>query len=83
MAKRLPKPPKTVGYRLDWDARKAADMDAAAAYVGLSVASFARLALELLVTRRRVTLDEVRAEAARLTAEAAQVAPRGREKGSG
>jgi hypothetical protein len=81
MAKRLPKPTKTVGYRLDWDKHKAADMDAAAAYVGLSVASFTRLALELLITRRRVTLDEVRAEAARLTAEAAQVTAKGPEKG--
>ncbi len=71
MAKRLPKPPKTIGYRLDWDSRKAAEMDAAAAQVGLSVASFARLALEMLIARRRVTLDEVKAEAARLTAEAA------------
>ena len=42
-------------------------MDAAAAYVGLSVASFARLALELLIDKKSVTLEDVRKEADRLT----------------
>lgn len=71
MAKRLAKPDESTRYRLDWDNDKVQAMDVAAGFVGLSVASFARLALELLIERKSVTLDEVRAEAQRLTSGAA------------
>jgi len=75
MAKRLAKPASSAGVRLDWNTAKVRDMDAAAAYVGLSVASFARLALELLIEKKAVTLEEVRKEADRLTGPGEPAAP--------
>ncbi len=75
MAKRLAKPPSSTAVRLDWDDGKVRDMDAAAAHVGLSVASFARLALELLIEKKSVTLEEVREEATRLTSRDDSIKP--------
>jgi hypothetical protein len=79
MAKRLAKPAASVGYRLDWDRDKVQAMDVAAATAGLSVASFSRLALELLVERGKVTLEDVRAEAGRIGVKAAAKKPRGKK----
>lgn len=66
MAKRLAKPAESVGYRLDWDKSKVKTLDLAAAEVGLSLASFFRLSLEMLVEKGKVSLDHVRTEAERL-----------------
>ena len=68
MAKRLPKPADSVGYRLDWDKANVLALDVAAARSGLSVASFCRLSLELLVTDGVVTIEQVTREANRLIA---------------
>lgn len=68
MAKRLPRPEKPVRVRLDWDEANMHGLDMAAAGAGLSVASFARLSLEILVRDKSVTLAAVKAEADKLTA---------------
>ena len=75
MAKRLPRPADAIGLRLDWSAENMTALDMAAASSGLSVASFARLALELLVLKKAVSLDDVKAEAVRLTTAGAAVEP--------
>jgi len=75
MAKRLSQPETVNRTRLDWDASKQTALDMAAASAGLSVASFARLALELLIEKKAVTLEEVRKEADRLTGQGEPAAP--------
>lgn len=69
MAKRLPRPEKPVRVRLEWDDTNMRALDVAAAESGLSVASFARLALEMLVKDSQVSLMAVKEAAARLTSE--------------
>lgn len=67
MAKRLPRPGNPTRVRLEWDEANMPALDMAAAVCGLSVASFARLALELLTANQSVSLSDVKAEASRLT----------------
>ena len=67
MAKRLSRPGNPVRVRLEWEEAKMPSLDMAAAGCGLSVASFARLALELLVADQSVTLAGVKAAATKLT----------------
>ena len=67
MAKRLPRPNNPIRVRLEWDEQNMRSLDMAAADCGLSVASFARLALELLTFHGSVTVAAVKTEATRLT----------------
>lgn len=67
MAKRLPRPNNPIRVRLEWDDGNMRSLDMAAADCGLSVASFARLALEMLTSKGSVAVADVKAEAARLT----------------
>lgn len=69
MAKRLARPEKPVRVRLDWDEANMPALDMAAAGAGLSVASFSRLALEMLIAGKSVTLADVKVEADRLTSD--------------
>jgi hypothetical protein len=68
MAKRLPRPANPYRVRVEWDADNARALDVAAAECGLSVASFARLALEMLTASGRVSLEEVKERAIVLVA---------------
>lgn len=54
--------------RLEWEESNRLALEHAAVDAGLSVASFARLALELLVARKSVSLDAVRREALKRSA---------------
>lgn len=67
MAKRLPRPDNPIRVRLEWDGAHMRALDMAAADCGLSVASFARLALEMLTKNGEVKLAAVKEAAARLT----------------
>jgi hypothetical protein len=69
MAKRLQRPKKRTHVRLEWEEANMRALDMAAAECGLSIASFARLALELLTAKGQVTLNDVKAEVDRLTRE--------------
>jgi hypothetical protein len=81
VAKRLAKPAESVSVRLDWDREKVGELDAAAAFVGLSAASFARLAMELLIAHRTVTLDAVREAAIKATTKQAAPPPPAKPRG--
>ena len=84
MAKRLPAPAEVQRVRLDLDKQHSHALDMAAARCGLSLASFVRLAVELLVTAKdgAVSLDQIRERADRLTgtAPAQKAAPKPRGK---
>lgn len=64
MSRRLPKPEKSHAVRMDWDDDRRRALSVAAANCQLSVASFVRLAVELLVAGKApVTVDAVAVEA--------------------
>jgi hypothetical protein len=80
MAKRLPRPDNPVRVRLEWGESNMRVLDMAAADCGLSVASFARLALEMLTNDGEVKLSAVKDAAARLTSgEPAEEKPAGKK----
>jgi len=69
MSRRLPKPKKSKAIRVDWDDARRDAINMAAAKCDLSHASFARIALELLVAGKAVSLSMVKTEADRLLAD--------------
>ena len=71
MAKRLPSLPEIQRVRLDLDKQHGHALDMAAARCGLSLASFVRLAVEMLVTAKdgSVSLDQIRKRGEELTSE--------------
>lgn len=65
MSRRLDSPEDPVFVRLLFDARDMPAIEDAAHACRLSLASFARLALEMLAANQKVTLEEIRKEADR------------------
>jgi len=64
MSRRLPKPDQSQAVRVDWDDANRRALAVAAANCDLSTASFARLALELVVLGKApVTVGLIEAEA--------------------
>jgi hypothetical protein len=77
MAKRLPAPAEVQRVRLDLDKQHSHALDMAAARCGLSLASFVRLAVEMLVTAKdgSVSLDAIRDRAGHLTGSSPEEKP--------
>ncbi|MCE9563522.1 MAG: hypothetical protein K8U57_15890 [Planctomycetes bacterium] len=80
MAKRLPRPMNPIRVRLEWDESNMRVLDMAAADCGLSVASFARLALEMLTKDGEVKMSAVKDAATRLTSNEPEPEPKAAPK---
>jgi Meiotically Up-regulated Gene 113 (MUG113) protein len=65
---RLPKPKKSHAVRMDWDDENRKALNVAAANCQLSVATFVRVAMEMLVAGKAPTVDAVGVEADKLFA---------------